>query len=406
MPLGDALAGLTTLAAIVLASHALATLFARCGQPRVLGPITLGIATATALAACEEALGWTPMTDPSLHLLQDVGTAGLLLLMFSVGAELRGAGKTGGTATGWRLMASVLLPIAVCAAAAWPFADLLRAPRGSPHCGWVFVGIALGVTAVPVLVLIIRDLGIAGLPVARAALHISVVTDGLAWILVSGMVIAGTDRHLLSGPALAVGMMMLGVVTVVIPYATRRLAVTHGGRRVVLMVVAALAGGAATQLLGFHPAIGAIVAGFCFPAAVVDESAGTAFGAALDLLLPAFFVSAAIAVPLQALRELGSWPGVVCLVTLGAVAVAAKLISGMVFGAVSKWPVRMSASLGALLNCRGVTEIAVATVGFDSQLIGPFAFAVLCGLAMVSVVVTAPLYRAFAAREVATSAPG
>ena len=52
-------------------------------------------------------------------------------------------------------------------------------------------------------------------------------------------------------------------------------------------------------------------------------------------------------------------------------AFASKMAAGLVYGATQRWPWRTSAGLGALLNCRGVTEIAIASVGFQAGLIGP-----------------------------------
>jgi Kef-type K+ transport system membrane component KefB len=47
-----------------------------------------------------------------------------------------------------------------------------------------------------------------------------------------------------------------------------------------------------------------------------------------------------------------------------------------------------------LLNCRGVTELAIASIGLQAHLIGPYAFAMLCALAIVTTAATAPLYTA------------
>lgn len=112
------------------------------------------------------------------------------------------------------------------------------------------------------------------------------------------------------------------------------------------------------------------------------------------MLLPAFFVSAAMSVPLQALADQASWGGLVSLLVLTVAAFGSKLASGFAYGLLHRLPRRSSAGLGVLLNCRGVTEIAIASVGYQAGLISPFAFAVLCGLALVTTAVTAPLFRA------------
>jgi Kef-type K+ transport system membrane component KefB len=401
MPLGNVLQGLTLLAMVVLGSLIAGNLFRRIGQPRVLGPITLGIAVGTAIAACPEAVRATLVPLTSRYLLEAAGTAGLLLLMFLVGTELRGIRRSDDAAFGWRLVPCVVLPIVVCAFAAWPFAHILGKPGDTAHYGWLFVGVALGVTAVPVLVTIIADLGIGSFPEASAALRIAVITDGIAWILVTTMVIATTNLSAVSIPALAVGAVLLLAVTVVVPRIVRRTELLRqGGLLVVVLAGSALAGAEATQFLGFHPAIGAVIAGFFFPTGVADAVPRRAFTAVVDVLLPAFFVSSAMSVPLQALRDQISWGVLGCLAALAVAAVASKVSVGIMFGSLHRWRWRSSARLGVLLNCRGVTEIAIASVGFQAGLVSAFGFAALCALAIITTAATAPLYRLLAQEEV------
>ena len=402
MPLGEALHGLILLVVVVVGALAAGHLFNRIGQPRVLGPIVLGIAVGTVVAACPAPIRAVLVSSTSRSLLEAVGTAGLLLLMFSVGSELRGFASSGRASSGWRVAPAVLLPLALCALAAWPFAARLSDPSHPGPYGWLFVGVCLGVTAVPVLVTILKDLGIGSLPVARASLRIAIVTDGLAWILVTALVVI-THSAAIVIPFFVIGLALLAVVTLVLPrvvvgLVVRRPSLEHGGPLVVMMVVAALTGAAATQLLGFHPAIGAVIAGFCFPAALSDLSSQRTFATAIDVLLPAFFVNAAMSVPLQALGDEASWGGLWSVIVLSAAAFGSKLASGFAYGALHRWSRGSSAGLGVLLNCRGVTEIAIASVGYQAGLISPFAYALLCGLALVTTAMTAPLFRALGRR--------
>lgn len=394
MPLGEALHGLVLLVVVVIGALAAGHLSSRIGQPRVLGPIVLGIAVGTVVAACPVAVRSVLVSSSSRSLLEAVGTAGLLLLMFSVGSELRGFASSGEASSGWRLVPAVLVPIVFCALVAWPFAARLSDPSHPGPYGWLFVGICLGVTAVPVLVTILKDLGIGSLAVARASLRIAILTDGLAWILVTILVVI-THSAAIVIPFFVIGLALLAVVTLVVPrFVVRRSLFERGGPLVVMMVVTALTGAAATQLLGFHPAIGAVIAGFCFPVALTDVSSQRTFATVIDVLLPAFFVNAAMSVPLQALGEQASWAGLWSIAALTIAAFGAKLASGFAYGLLHRWPRGSSAGLGVLLNCRGVTEIAIASVGYQAGLISPFAYALLCGLAVVTTVVTAPLFRA------------
>jgi Kef-type K+ transport system membrane component KefB len=159
-----------------------------------------------------------------------------------------------------------------------------------------------------------------------------------------------------------------------------------------------LVGGVATQVLGVHPAIGAVIAGLFFPAGLANEASQRALAAVADILIPAFFVWSALSVPLQTLADLCSWSGLLCLLTLAIAAFGSKIAVGLLAGKMQRWPLATSAELGVLLNCRGVTELAIASVGLQSRLIGPCAFAMLCSLAILTTAATAPLYRAINTR--------
>jgi Kef-type K+ transport system membrane component KefB len=113
-----------------------------------------------------------------------------------------------------------------------------------------------------------------------------------------------------------------------------------------------------------------------------------------EMLIPAFFVSSALSVPLQVLGDLFRWSGLLCLLILIIAAFGSKIAVGLIAGRMQRWRLATSAQLGVLLNCRGVTELAIASIGLQARLIGPYAFAMLCALAIVTTAVTAPLYRA------------
>ena len=116
------------------------------------------------------------------------------------------------------------------------------------------------------------------------------------------------------------------------------------------------------------------------PAGLANEASERAIATVADILIPAFFVSSALSVPLQTLANLCRGSGLVCLLTLTAAAFGSKLAVGLVAGRMQRWPLTPSAELGVLLNCRGVTELAIASIGLQAHLIGPYAFAMLCAM--------------------------
>ena len=407
MPLGSVLQALIMLAVVLVGSVLVGNLFRRINQPPVVGVIFFGLLMGTLLSLSPHSMKSVLLSATSKSLIEAVGQAGLLLLMFLVGVELRTYGKSGERSLRWQLVPCLAIPIVVCAAATWPFAHQLVGPDHNPLHVWLFVGVALSVTAVPVLVLLIRDLGVPA-PIPAPALRIAVSTDATAWALVTALIVLTTDLSSVSVTSLCAGVGLLIAVMFLLPRIIQRL--FQGSQQTAPFVVAVLAyvlvGGAATQVLGVHPAIGAVIAGLFFPAGLANEGSQRALAAVADILIPAFFVSSALSVPLQTLAELFRGSGLVCLLTLTVAAFGSKIAVGLLAGKMQGWSFTTSAELGVLLNCRGVTELAIASVGLQSRLIGPYAFAMLCALAIVTTAVTAPLYRAINNREPApTSRP-
>ena len=395
MPLGNVLQALIVLAVVLVGSVFVGNLFRRIRQPAVVGVIFFGLLLGTILAISPHSVNSALLSPTSKSLIEAVGQAGLLLLLFLVGIELRSYSKTTERSPLWQLLPCVLIPVVVCAAAAFPFAHRLVGPDHNPLHVWLFVGVALSVTAVPVLVLIMKDLGVVA-PIPGVALRIAVATDAAAWALVTVLILVTTDLSAVSVPALCVGAGLLFTVIFVLPRIVKRVfRDSHQGAPfVVAMFAYVLVGAAATQVFGLHPALGAVLAGLFFPAGLANEASQRAMAAVADMLIPAFFVSSALSVPLQVLADLFRWGSLVCLLVLTMAAFGSKLVVGLVAGRMQRWPLSTSAKLGVLLNCRGVTELAIASIGLQAHLIGPYAFAMLCALAIVTTAVTAPLYRA------------
>ncbi len=407
MPLGSVLQGLIMLAVVLAGSVFVGKLARRVNQPAVVGVIFFGLAMGAMLSLSPASVKAVVLPGSTKSLLEDVGYTGLLLLMFSVGMELRTYSKVGEKAPRWQLVPCVVAPIVIGGIAAFPFAHRLVLPGGNPLLAWLFVGVALSVTAVPVLALIIQDLKVPTHRIPGVALRIAVTTDAVAWALVTALIVATTNLASISVMSLCVGALLLVAVIFVLPRLLERWMSKsdHGSAMVVAMFAYALVGSAATQVFGFHPAIGAVIAGLFFPASLVTESSHRALASVADILIPAFFVSSALAVPIDTMSDLFRLSGLACLIVLSAAAFGSKFAVGLFAGGSHRWSLRTSAQLGALLNCRGVTELGMATVGLQSKLIGPYAFAMLCALALVTTAVTAPLYRALDDRAPARTAP-
>jgi Kef-type K+ transport system membrane component KefB len=150
MPLGNVLQALIVLAVVLVGSVFVGNLFRRIRQPAVVGVIFFGLLLGTILAISPHSVNSALLSPSSKSLIEAVGQAGLLLLLFLVGIELRSySSKTTERSPMWQLLPCVLIPVVVCAAATFPFAHRLVGPDHNPLHVWLFVGVALSVTAVP-----------------------------------------------------------------------------------------------------------------------------------------------------------------------------------------------------------------------------------------------------------------
>ncbi len=127
-----------------------------------------------------------PAVAPSLGLLSQLGVA---LYMFLIGVELdtdmlRGRWR----ATVTIAQSSIVLPFALGAAlAAVLIQDL--APAGVPFTHFVlFMGVAMAITAFPVLARILADTGLTRTDLGRLALTCAAVGDVTAWCLLAFVV--------------------------------------------------------------------------------------------------------------------------------------------------------------------------------------------------------------------------
>ncbi len=96
MPLGNVLQTLIMLAAVSVGSVFVGSLFRRFNQPAVVGVILFGIVVGTILTASSHSFKSVLLSGTTKSLIEAVGQAGLLLLLFLVGIELRSYSRKSG----------------------------------------------------------------------------------------------------------------------------------------------------------------------------------------------------------------------------------------------------------------------------------------------------------------------
>lgn len=402
---------------IVLFARLCGYVFGKLGQPRVIGEIVAGIALGPSLvgAAWPQFSAWIFPSDslPKLHLLSQIG---LVLFMFIVGMEVNVSSlKARAREAVLVSHISVVLPFLLGAALAIGLFEAYAAERANFITFALFMGIAMSITAFPVLARILMDRGMMKSQLGTMALTCAAVDDVTAWCLLAFIVAvaqAGTAVaavHVLLLAALYVAVMVLAVrpaMNKVVRLADAAGDVDQKTMVVVLLLVLMSALG--TELIGLHALFGAFLAGVIMPA---HEPLRRAITRRLEdvstlILLPLFFAFTGLRTEFGLLDDLESW--LICGLII-AIAVIGKLGGSALMARWSgmSWPEAIS--LGALMNTRGLMELVVLNLGYDLGILSAELFTMMVIMALVTTLMAGPVLslvaRGRAARPDAAQAP-
>ncbi|MBK6670993.1 MAG: cation:proton antiporter [Actinobacteria bacterium] len=289
---------------------------------------------------------------------------------------------------------SILVPFGLGAAVGpWRHETLGLEGRALPFS--LFVGVAMAITAFPVLARILQEVGLAGTPLGSLALTCAAVDDVTAWCALA--VIAGVSGASGStGWSGAAGMLaatvgFAGVMFLVVRPLARRMRPS-----IVVMVVIAVAAAAVTEWIGLHSIFGGFLAGVALGGRPERREPERREGVAsvepvvTNVLLPAFFVVVGSSVAISELDRPERW---LVLAVVLLVAVVGKL-GGTAAAALALGEERRAAwTLGVLLNTRGLTEIVMLSVGLDLGIIDETVFTIMVVMALVTTFAAGPLLR-------------
>lgn len=314
--------------------------------------------------------------------------------MFIVGLEwdgalIRGSGNLAATVS----FSSILLPFGLGAA----LALYLMQDHGTENetAFMLFMGIAMSITAFPVLARILTDRNMTRTPLGVIALACASIDDVLAWSLLAAVVAisdpSGPDqwRILLAIPYL------LGMLFVLRPL-LRRFADRRTVQQLTPTVLACVLAGlmlsaAATEWLGLHYIFGAFLFGVILPRTGTERLRGEVHDRLGQmngtLLLPVFFLVAGLQVDLSDLDSGGL--GDLALILL--VAVGGKFVGAYAAARLNRMPVRQSAALATLMNTRGLTELIVLNVGLQMGILSTNLYSLMVVMAVVTTAMAGPL---------------
>jgi Kef-type K+ transport system membrane component KefB len=318
-------------------------------------------------------------TVPALKVIAQLG---VILYMFVVGLELNAELLAARARLTLAIAhASMVVPFLLGAALAlWLFTEY--APAGISFTNFaLFLGVALAITALPVLARILTDRRLEKTPLGVLALGCAAAGDVTAWCLLA--LVVGIARAEV-GTALATAILSLVYLAimflVVAPLARSRLGQLPEARLTAgvaaWVLVAVLVSAWATEAIGVHALFGAFLLGAVIPH---DSAVARLFTHKLEdvvmiLLLPVFFAYTGLNTRLGLVSRPEDW--LVCGVIILA-ATAGKFGGTLAAARASGLNQQTATALGVLMNTRGLMELIVLNLGLEMGVISPTLFAML-----------------------------
>jgi Kef-type K+ transport system membrane component KefB len=391
---------LVQLIMIVLLARVFGALFVKLGQPAVIGEMTAGIILGPSLFGTlfPGAFGFVFPTG-SLGALRMLSQVGVILFMFVVGMELdlkhlRGRANTAVMVS----HISIVFPYFLGVLFSYFIYEKFASANASFPAFSLFMGIAMSITAFPVLARIIEERGLAGTSLGSTAISCAAVDDITAWTILA-FVVAMVKANGVGSSVLAIFLVLtfIAVILFGVKPALERFVASRPGRAanperstVVGILLLVFLCALVTEVVGIHAFFGAFLAGLAMPA-------NTRFRAHLKerlenfssaFLLPLFFAFTGLRTQIGLLND---WESATVCGGLILAATVGKFGGSMVTARWTGMNWHESFALGALMNTRGLVELIVLNIGLDLGILSSRVFAMMVIMALITTFMTGPL---------------
>ncbi|KAH7150208.1 sodium/hydrogen exchanger family protein [Dactylonectria estremocensis] len=388
---------------IIIVCHLLHWPLAKIRQPRVIaeviGGIVLGPSVMGHIPGFKAAI-FPPESIPNLTLVANIG---LVLYLFLIGLET----DVHFLVSHWRVavtvaFAGIALPFGLGCAVAWGLYNEFQKDEGILHIDFsvymLFIGVAIAITAFPVLCRILTELKLLDTSVGVITLSAGVANDVVGWILLAlcvALVNAGNGIDSLWILLTCVGYMLflMYLVKPSLTWLLRRTGSIENGPSqsiISLILLCALASAFFTGIIGVHAIFGGFMFGLILPrengfAIKVTEKLEDFIGA---LFLPLYFTLSGLNTNLGLLDNAITW-GYVFAVTF--IAFTTKFVGASIAARLNGLVWRESFSIGVLMSCKGLVELIVLNIGLQAKILSTRTFTIFVVMALITTFSTTPL---------------
>lgn len=393
---------------LLLLAFGLGRLAQRFGMPAVVGELLTGVLLGPSIlgTVAPDLGGWLfPQRPDQVHLVDGLGQFCVVLLVGVAGVHLdlklvrRRKGTVAAVTTG-----GLVLPLVLGVAAGYLVPRQMFPAMTERTTFALFLGVAMAVSAVPVIAKTLTDMRLLHRDVGQLILASATIDDAMAWFLLS--LISSMAVNTFAGGQVAVAVVCLvgflaaaaflarPAVRLVMGWANKA---ADDGPANALAVVIILLSAAAAHSLKLEAIFGALVAGVLIglPGVVDPARLAPLRTVVLSVLAPIFLASAGLRVDLRALAD----PVVLatgCVILL--LAILGKFAGAYLGARLSRQGHWEAVALGAGLNARGVVEIIIAMVGLRLGVLNTATYTIVVLVAVFTSIMAPPMLRRAMAR--------
>jgi Kef-type K+ transport system membrane component KefB/mannitol/fructose-specific phosphotransferase system IIA component (Ntr-type) len=399
----DVLVFILSLAVLLSVARLLGEIARRLGFPLIFGELASGILLGPTVLgrAAPAAQKWMFPPGVPQHMLAGYTNVAVVLLLMVAGLEVNlGVVRRRGRSALLTSLMGIAMPLAggILLGILLPDSDLVDPHRRGLFA--IFIGVALSISALPVVAKTLLDLGLFKTDVGLLVMAAAMVDDLTGWIafsvLLGPMQGGAMNIHaVLRSIVLTIAFVSIALLVArpILGRVVDKLQVDHhaGPRRVLsLIVLLALFGASFTQWVGIHAVFGGFVVGVVFgdTPKLRERTRVIIHEFVTNIFAPVFFASLGLRADFVASFDLR-----LCALVF-AVASVAKVVGCTLGARVGGIGWRPAAAVGFGLNARGAMEIILALLALEAGLVKEQVFVALVVMALVTSLFSGPAMKA------------
>ncbi|KAF7775833.1 hypothetical protein Agabi119p4_4226 [Agaricus bisporus var. burnettii] len=382
----------------------LVLILGRIRQPRVIAEVMGGIILGPTAMGRIPNFTATIFPDNGVTMLNLTSTIGLILFLFLVGLEIDvSVVKRKMAASVAISISGLVFPLGMGAAIGVGLYNQFVDSSVNEGYFLLFVAVAVGITAFPVLCRILSEEKLLDTTVGTVSLAAGVGNDVVGWILLAlavTLVNASSGLTALWVLLAATGFtifLLYPVRWAYVQLARRSGSLEQGSPTTLTMTVTLLLvfiSAFFTDVIGIHPIFGGFLVGLIIPH---ENNFAISLVERLEdlvaiILLPIYFTLSGLNTNLGSLDDGIAWGYTILLVV---VAFSSKFFACALVAYFFKFNWREACAIGSLMSCKGLVELIVLNVGLSAHILDTRTFSMFVVHALIVTFMTTPLVNLF-----------